>query len=165
VDAIGESVVAVAQGRVVNRGAPGDVLDAPRRLAIAQAAGFENVLTSTVGKLRPSDGVMDVVLLPSNVHLEVPLGPGQPGDRVRVAIRAGDILLATEMPRSISARNILSGVVESMEVRGTRVILQVDVGERFVVHVTPAAVRALSLEPGSAVWLVLKTHSCHVVSD
>ncbi len=165
-NAIGARVIALAQGRVVGRGVPSDVLDAPRNLAIAQAAGFENVLTTTVAELRSADGVMDVVLLPSNRHLEVPLGTGQQsGNQVRVAIRAGDILVATEMPRSISARNILSGMVESMEVRGTLVVLQVDAGARFVVHVTPAAVRTLSIAPGAAVWLVVKTHSCHVVSD
>jgi molybdate transport system ATP-binding protein len=166
VNAIGERVIALAQGRVVGRGAPTEVLDTPHSLAIAHAAGFENVLTTTVAELRPADGVMDVVLLPSNRHLEVPLGTGQQaGNQVRVAIRAGDILVATEMPRSISARNILSGMVESMEVRGALVVLQVDAGARLVVHVTPAAVRALSLESGTVVWLVVKTHSCRVVSD
>ena len=47
VDAIGERVIALAQGRVVSRGTPREVLDAPRSMPIAHAAGFENVL---VGK-------------------------------------------------------------------------------------------------------------------
>ncbi len=165
VDAIGERVIVLAQGRVLAVGNPGEVLDAPRALPIAQAAGFENVLSATVGELLPADGVMHVRLLPSKAELEVPLGVAQSGDSVRVAIRAGDILVATEMPRSISARNMMPGIVETMEPSGTLVNLQVNAGASFEVHVTPAAVRALSLAPGQTVWLVVKTHSCHVLAD
>ena len=165
VDAIGERVIALAQGCVVSRGIPRDVLDAPRSAAIAHAAGFENVLPAKVEEFRPPDGIMRVVLLPSSTELEIPLGLAQPGDSIQVAIRAGDILLATEMPRSISARNILAGTVESLETRGALVIASVNAGVRFVVHVTPGAVRELHLMPGMPVWLVLKTHSCHTLSS
>jgi hypothetical protein len=33
----------------------------------------------------------------------------------------------------------------------------------FVAHVTHGAVRALDLVNGKQVWVVLKTHSCHLV--
>lgn len=165
VDAIGERMIALEQGKVVSRGIPREVLDSPRAVAIAHAAGFENVLTATVEELRPPDGIMRVVLLPASTELEIPLGTSHPGDTVQVAIRAGDILLATEMPRSISARNILAGTVESLEQRGPLVVVNVNAGVRFVVHVTPGALRSLHLEPGLAVWLVLKTHSCHALSS
>ncbi len=164
VDAIGERMIALSGGRVVGSGNPRDVLDAPRSLGIAQSAGFENVLTAKVQELRPADGIMRVVLPPSATELEIPLGIAHTGDTVQVAIRAGDILLATEMPRSLSARNILSGTVESIETRGPLVIVNVNAGVRFVVHVTPGAVRSLQLTQGFIVWLVLKTHSCHTVS-
>jgi molybdate transport system ATP-binding protein len=161
--AIGERVIVLAEGRVVSRGNPRDVLDEPRSMAIAHAAGFENVLTAKVQELRQSDGTMRVVLPPSTTELDVPLGLAQMGDTLQIAIRAGDILLATEMPRSISARNILAGAVESLEARGSLVVVNVKVGVRFVVHVTPGAVRSLHLTPGLIVWLVLKTHACHTV--
>lgn len=164
-EAIGERMIAIAQGKVTGTGNPRDVLDAPQSLAIAQAAGFENVLTATVEELRPVDGTMHVILFPSSCELEIPLGVAQKGDKVQVAIRAGDILLATEYPRFLSARNVLPGTVESLEARGTFVLVNVNAGVRFVVHVTPSAVRSLGLQVGTLVWLVLKTHSCHVVSS
>jgi len=49
---------------------------------------------------RPADGVMRVVLASANCELEIPLGTVPPGAAVQVAIRAGDILLATEAPRA-----------------------------------------------------------------
>jgi molybdate transport system ATP-binding protein len=163
VDALGERVIALDDGRVVNAGAPMEVLNAPRRKKLAQAAGFENLLKATVLDLREADGVMRVRLGDSACEIEVPLGYVAAGSRVQVAIRAGDILLATERPHGLSARNVMEGRIVSLEQRGTMAIARVDCGAIFVVHVTPGAVRALELSAGRRVWLVLKTHSCHLV--
>jgi molybdate transport system ATP-binding protein len=106
---------------------------------------------------------MRVALASASCELEIPLGTVPPGAAVQVAIRAGDILLATEAPRALSARNILPGTLETLEPRGSLVVAQVNAGARFIAHLTPGAVRSLQLVPGLRVWLVLKTHSCHVV--
>ena len=164
VDALGERVLAMENGHIVSAGAPMEVLDAPRRKKLAQAAGFENLLNGVVLDLRETDGVMRVRLEESACEIEVPLGYAVAGDRVKVAIRAGDILLAVERPIGLSARNIIEGRIVSLEQRGTLVITRVDCGTLFLVHVTPGAVRALGLAAERRVWLVLKTHSCHLVA-
>jgi molybdate transport system ATP-binding protein len=163
VDALGERVITLDNGRVVSSGVPIDVLNAPRRKKLAQAAGFENLLSATVLDLRETDGVMRVRLQESACEIEVPLGYATAGTVVQVAVRAGDILLATERPHGLSARNVLEGRIISLELRGTMVIARVDCGTNFVVHITPGAVRALELTAGRRVWLVLKTYSCHLV--
>jgi len=163
VDALGERVIALEGGHVVSSGAPMDVLDAPRRKRLAQTAGFENLLVGTVLDLPEADGVMRVRIGETACEIEVPLGYAAVGNRVRVAIRAGDILLATEQPRGLSARNVIEGKITSLDRRGTMVIARVDCGVTFLAHVTPGAVRSLELTAGRRVWLVLKTHSCHVV--
>ena len=163
VDAIGERVVTLVNGRVRETGAPRAVLDAPRSVELAQAAGFENVLPAIVVEHRPADGVTRVSLDHAACEIEIPLGDAEPGSEVRVAIRAGDILVATEPPHFLSARNILPGTIESVETRGTMVALRAKAGVIFRVHATPGAVRALDLSPGLRVWLVIKTHSCHLV--
>jgi molybdate transport system ATP-binding protein len=165
VDALGERVIALLHGKIVSEGTPREVLDAPRRKRLAQAAGFENLLTGTVLDLREADGVMRVRLANTACEIEVPLGHAAPGDRLRVAVRAGDILLAAEPPRGLSARNVLEGKIVSMERRGTLVVVLVDCGVIFTVHVTPGAERTLELTTEKRVWLVLKTHSCHFVED
>jgi molybdate transport system ATP-binding protein len=165
VDALGDRVIALEQGRVVADGNPREVLDAPRHRRLAQAAGFENFLNTTVLDLREQDGVMRVRLEGSTSEIEVPLGYASPGDRVRVAIRAGDILLATERPHGLSARNVLEGLLRSVEQRGSMVVTRVECGIAFTVHVTPGAARALELAAGKRVWVVLKTHSCHLVGE
>jgi molybdate transport system ATP-binding protein len=163
VDALGERVIALERGKIVSEGTPREVLDAPRRRRLAQAAGFENLLSGTVMDLREPDGVMRVRLADSPCEIEVPLGHAAPGDRVRIAIRAGDILLATEAPKALSARNVLEGKILTLERRGTLVVARVNCGAVFTVHVTPGAERTLELTAGKKVWLVLKTHSCHFV--
>jgi len=163
VDAIGERVVTLANGRVQESGAPRVVLDAPRSVELAHAAGFENVLPAVVVEHRSADGVMRVSLDRAACELEIPLGDAEPGSEVRIAIRAGDILVATEAPHFLSARNVLPGTIESVETRGTMVALRVKAGSIFHVHVTPGAVRTLDLSPGLLVWLAIKTHSCHLV--
>jgi molybdate transport system ATP-binding protein len=165
VDALGERVVAVLHGKIVSEGTPSEVLDAPRRKRLAQAAGFENLLSGTVLDLREADGVMRVRLANTACEMEVPLGHAAPGDRVRIAVRAGDILVAAEAPGGLSARNVLEGKIMSMERRGTLVVARVDCGVIFTVHVTPGAERTLELAPEKNVWLVIKTHSCHFVED
>jgi molybdate transport system ATP-binding protein len=165
VDALGERVVVLDHGRVVNQGAPHEVLDAPRRKKLAQVAGFENLLDATVVELREIDGVMRVRLAESSSEIEVPLGYAAPNDRVKIAIRAGDILLATQYPSGLSARNILEGKIVSLEPRGSVIVARVQAGVAFTAHLTPGAACALELTAGKPVWMVLKTHSCHLISE
>jgi molybdate transport system ATP-binding protein len=165
VDALGERVIVMDSGRVVSEGTPIEVLEAPRRKRLAQAAGFENLLRASVVDLRESDGVMRVRLNESLCEIEVPLGYAAAGDRVRVAIRAGDILLGTSYPHGLSARNVIEGRIVSLERRGALVRARVDCGTEFIVHLTPGAARSLELAADHRVWLVLKTHSCHLVEE
>ncbi|HVZ20664.1 MAG TPA: TOBE domain-containing protein, partial [Vicinamibacterales bacterium] len=87
------------------------------------------------------------------------------GAPVRVAIRAGDILLATEPPHGLSARNVLEGRLLSLSRDGATMVAVVDAGVPFVVHLTPSAADALTLTLGRHVWLVVKTYSCRIASD
>jgi molybdate transport system ATP-binding protein len=168
VDALGERVIALDQGKVAGAGTPLEILESPRRSSLAQAAGFENLLSGKVTELREADGVMRVRIDGSSCEMETPLGYREVGSSVRLAIRAGDILLGTEQPRGLSARNVMEGEIVSLEQRGTMFVARVvvaDSGVIFTVHLTPGAKRSLELEVRRAVWLVVKTHSCHVLYE
>jgi molybdate transport system ATP-binding protein len=164
VDALGERVITMDCGKIVQQGVPREVLDAPRHQRLAQISGFENVLEGTVKEIRLDNGVMRVALQGTTTSIEVPLSYAKTGDSVRIAIRAGDILLALERPVGLSARNILHGTVDSLEQRSAAIICRVNAGAIFEVHVTLSAARDLNLRPGREVWIVLKTYSCHVVA-
>jgi molybdate transport system ATP-binding protein len=163
VDVFGERVIAMDQGKIVSEGTAHVVLGAPRRKRLAVAAGFENILAGTVAELREIDGVMRVRI--QRVELEVPLADAQVGGAVRIAIRAGDILIATERPHGLSARNLLKGEIVSLEERGPLIALWIDCGDMLEVHITRGAMRTLALSIGVQVYAVIKTHSCHLVDD
>jgi molybdate transport system ATP-binding protein len=99
----------------------------------------------------------------SAVELDVPLGRDGVGSAVRLAIRAGDILLAAARPEGLSARNVLAGTVVSVTRRDVTLIVRVDCGVNFDAYLTPGARDSLNIEPGKQVWLVIKTYSCHLL--
>ncbi|HEY6293812.1 MAG TPA: molybdenum ABC transporter ATP-binding protein [Terriglobia bacterium] len=161
--ALGERVIVLESGRILAQGTPQQVFAAPRHETIAQLAGFENIFDATVTALREEQGVMRCRLKGSDVELEVPLGRATTGSEVRVAIRAGDIMVAATRPRELSARNIFKVNVMSLERQGVMVIASVESGVKFEAHLTPSASQELSLQTGQQVWLVIKTYSCHLV--
>jgi molybdate transport system ATP-binding protein len=161
--ALGEGVVFLERGAVVAQGTPQQVLEAPRRETVAQAAGFENIFDAVVAGLRDHEGTMTCRLAGSEVYLEVPLARMAAGAPVRIALRAGDILLANARPQGLSARNVVRGRLVSLARRGAVVTAVVDCGVPMQVLLTPAAVESLALEQERDVWLVIKTHSCHLL--
>ena len=84
---------------------------------------------------------------------------------IRVAIRAGDILLSSQEPIGLSARNVLRGEITLLSTHGPTVVAAVEAGGvRFIVHLTPGGAEALQLHRGTRLWLVIKTYSCRLVS-
>jgi molybdate transport system ATP-binding protein len=165
--ALGERVLVLDAGRIVAQGTPHEVLNAPRVETVAQLAGFENIFDATVESVRPERGTMTCRLGASGdrtpIMLETPLVRGGVGTTFRVGIRAGDILMATSAPVGLSARNIIPGRITSLEQRDVIVVARVNCRVEMEVHLTLAARDSLHLEPGCEVWLVIKTHSCHLM--
>lgn len=163
--ALGTLALIVERGRVVSSGTPHDVLEAPSTELLAEIAGFENFFDAEVRAVSRDAGTMACRVGATGVDLEVPrLASAEPGQHVRLAVRAGDILVATSKPSGLSARNIVPGTIRGLHRAGTTVQLDVEAGPIFEVHVTPHACEGLALGEGSAVWLVIKTHSCHPVA-
>ena len=165
--ALGERVLVMEQGRIIAQGTPHETLSAPLQETVAQLAGFENIFDATVWLIHEDRGTI-TCRLPAErpgtfVLLETPLIRAEQGSRVRVGIRAGDILLAIAKPEGLSARNVIAGRIVSVERRDMIVSVRVDCGVEMEVYVTLAARDALLLEMGREVWLVIKTHSCHLM--
>ncbi|MBI3406040.1 MAG: molybdenum ABC transporter ATP-binding protein [Acidobacteria bacterium] len=162
--ALGELMIAIDQGRVLAQGSPHEVLQIPEHETVAQIAGFENIFDATVTAVREAQGTMTCRLQRSSVELEVSLARFAAGAPVRIAIRAGDILLAAAPPKLLSARNIIHGRIASLTQTGTHVVAHVQCdGAEFLAGLTPGARDALELVPGREVWLVMKSHSCFLL--
>jgi molybdate transport system ATP-binding protein len=163
--ALGERVVVLDRGRILAQGTPQEVLTAPRQELVANLAGFENIFDATIQSVSELEGTMNCRLDGSEVTLEVPLVVVKHDAPIRVVIRAGDIIVASSRPVGLSARNTLKGRLVSLRREGVTMIVVVNAGVNFEIHLTPNACRELSLHPGSEVWLVIKTYSCHLVDS
>ncbi|HEX8817430.1 MAG TPA: molybdenum ABC transporter ATP-binding protein [Terriglobales bacterium] len=161
--ALGERVLAMESGRIVEQGTPHEVMAAPRQETVAQLAGFENIFGAEVVSLHPTRGTMTCRIANGNLELETPLVRAEVGTKLRVAIGAGDILLASVQPAGLSARNIIPGRLLSLEQRDMIVTALVDCGVAVAVKLTLAARDDLRLQPNQPVWLIIKTHACHLM--
>jgi len=162
--ALGEQVIVLDAGRIIAQGRPHEVMRAPRLETVAQLSGFENVFDVTVTGIHDDRGTMTCRLGGGPLELETPLVRADIGSKLSLGIRAGDLLLATESPRGLSARNVIPGIIRRVESKDVIVAAAVECrGAEFEVHLTKAAREALALVPEKKVWVVLKTHSCHLM--
>jgi molybdate transport system ATP-binding protein len=163
--ALGESVIVLEAGRILRQGTPHEVMSAPLQETVAQLAGFENIFDAVVEAVSPDRGTMTCRLSGDRgaTSIETPLVRGGVGTSFRIGIRAGDILLATALPRALSARNIIPGRIVSLDQRDVMISARVQCAVEMEVHLTLAARDSLQLEVGREVWLVIKTHSCHLM--
>ncbi len=162
--ALGERVLVLENGKLISQGSPHDVMTAPYRESVAQLLGFENIFDGIVTAAHEDRGTMTCLIAGSRVELETPLVRATVEKKLRIGVRAGDILLANTAPVGLSARNIFPGKIVSLEQRDVIVIAKVDCGIEIEVQLTLAARDTLNLAAGSQVWLIVKTHSCHLMS-
>lgn len=93
-------------------------------------------------------------------QIMIPAAPVQPGNEVRLRIRARDVALATEKPRSISVRNVLSGTIQEIAERSDTAFAEVLVGlggGRLRARITRDALADLGLTAGAPVYALVKS--------
>jgi molybdate transport system ATP-binding protein len=145
----------------VVHGKTSQVLVHPGLSDTADYATLENLLESEVVSDQDDDGLSELKI--GDAHLVAPDVLRRQGDSVMVSIRAGDIILALEVPPMTSARNVIGAVIEGIHVIGPRVLVYADVGARLVVEITQSSLRELDLREGQNVHLIIKTNSIMVL--
>ncbi|PKB82395.1 MAG: hypothetical protein BZY88_04485 [SAR202 cluster bacterium Io17-Chloro-G9] len=167
--AMGDSIQVLDAGRPVAWGTPLEVLGQPGRGRVAALVGVENLFSLQVVSRNSQDGTM--VCVGDNLRLEVPLDQPESeteapqDDRVTVAIRASDIILAAEEPRGTSARNRIHGVVTSVEPRPPGYEVTLDSGRPLRCHITGTSLTEMAIRPGLPLWAVFKASSCFLVDE
>lgn len=161
---LAEKVIVLERGRVVAQGAPEDVFPAAGRTGLqSDGPGADRFALASVvsGRLGAYDGAF--ALTP----LEHPAGKlflsgriGASGDRARVVVRATDVALATQRPRSLSIRNVLEGTVTAVRTTaGPVAIVEIALAGqgRLNASITRLAVEELGLGEGDHVFALIKT--------
>lgn len=161
--AMGDRVLALEQGRIVAEGLPLEVVPAPPRAALAQAASFENLFDATVLELREQEGAMICQLNGTSILLRAPLAEAAVGSEVCLGARAGEILVSSARPAILSDCTVIPGRIRQLERLGPAVDARVSCGAEFRVRMDSRAVDSCGLEVGSEVWLMIGTQACHLV--
>ena len=164
VQALCDEMVVLRDGATVARGEPHRVLADPGVFALAEEA-FENVLPARHLRREPSTSVLRLGDEAEGVELITLASSAEIGAEVLVGLPSSEIVIATERPAGLSARNVLPARVEAIRTsRGwglveTRLAPDLPPISVEVVETTPAK---LGIEPGSEVFLVIKATSCRL---
>ncbi len=114
--------------------------------------------------LHVPDGTATHLALDDGPELIVPFLDRAVGTQLLVEVRADDILLAREPIGGVSARNQLPGTIERVVAHGPEAEAVVRVaGLTWIVSLVAPAVDQLELKPGSAVHVIVKARSCHII--
>jgi molybdate transport system ATP-binding protein len=150
---LADEIVVIRDGRVEARGSVFDLLTKIDGSIPTLGA----VLDAQVAAHRASDGLS--VLSFDGGQLIVSQIARDVGSRVRVRIRAEDILLAREEPRAISANNVLPTAVSALRAGdGAQSDVQIACGAtKLVARITQASAARLALAPGVPVFAIIKS--------
>ena len=133
---------------------------------VAQGSVFD-LLTRINGEIEPVGAVLDTavarhrddltVLRFDGGELLVPRLKRNEGARVRVRVRAEEIMLAREEPKAISANNVLPATVTAIG-GGAQAEVQLAIGKvHLVARITHASTVRLGLQPGTSVFAIVKS--------
>jgi molybdate transport system ATP-binding protein len=150
-------VVVLAAGRVIASGPSADILARFDLLPQSERNEGGAVIDAVVER-QDLDGLTILASPAGPWRLPAFAAPG--GSRVRLRVRARDVMIATERPRGISALNILEGTVTGIQPGGdAEALVTIEVGVPILAQVTAYSVAALGLSIGSRVFAVIKAVS------
>ncbi len=151
-------IVVLEAGRVVASGPTSDILQRLDLLSDEERGEGGAVIDMEIAAHEAGFGMS---LLKSPIGELHVAGVDMPaGTRVRVRIRARDILIATERPRGLSALNILSATIVGIKSDGALADVTLDCGgERIAARITRQSCEMLGLAAGRPVFAVIKAVS------
>ena len=155
--ALAANTLALSEGRRVAYGPTSEVMARDDVARFADYSTLENIQEAEVVSSDESTGTSMLRL--GDTVLVGPPTSSEPGERVTISIRAGDIILSLGVPPMMSARNAAPSVIRDIQEAGGRVLVYLDIGERFVAEVTPASAYELRLRVGQDIHVVIKSNS------
>jgi molybdate transport system ATP-binding protein len=157
--ALGDQLMVMDGGRIVQRGPVHEVFSRPASLEVAEIVAMETVQPGRV--LESADGLVTVMAGQSKLVSLSPQLP--PGAEVYVCIRAEDVILVKGRPSRSSPRNCLPVVVRKLTAEGSVVRIELEGGFPLAAILTKQACEELSLAPGDAVMALVKAPQIHLI--
>ena len=149
-----DRAMALDRGRIVHHGDAASLLSVR---SCADPAALSSLRSILDARIVESDEAMESVTYETAAGLRISaLGAGLVGDAMGVAIDARDVVIATQRPGRISARNIYPGRVHRLVRAAGMALVEIDIGERLWAEVGYASAAELELSPGREIFAYFK---------
>jgi len=155
---LGDQMVVMSAGRVLQTGPPQEVFTRPQHREVAAAVGVETVVA---GRVKRREGGL-AILGVGSAQLAA-ADPGREDVDFYVCIRGEDVTVEKGRAEQSSARNHLSGIVVNVASAGILTKVVLDVGFELIALVTRQAVADLELTKGADVFAVFKASAVHLI--
>ena len=156
--ALGDRLMIVDGGKILQDGAPGDVLNNPATETVARIVGIGNVIEGAVIDIDNGMATVDCGTFELMVVADASVD-----DTIRIRFGAETVALYADTPHGGSQRNAISGTVRDVIERGRLLEVIVDAGVSIAALVTPGALDALDVGVGDTVWVTVKTASLSAI--
>ena len=159
--ALGDDLVVLDAGRIIQRGPVQEVFNRPANLTVAGIVAVETVQPGRVQELK--DGLATVAVGDAQltaVAVDLPVGTTE----IFVCIRAEDVILSNEPEAQSSARNRLHAVVRGLGAEGPLMRIDLDCGFPLTALLTKQACAEMGLKEGGSVRALVKAPQIHLVA-
>jgi molybdate transport system ATP-binding protein len=152
-------VVLLERGLAV---AEGDIAAVSRHPLLRGIVGPDSVGAVVSGVVESVDEAGLAMLRVGDATLSVEMDHATVGQRIQIQVLARDVIVATELPRGLSVRNVVPARVVSITAdAGRSVLIELDIGRTstLLARITSRASLALALAVDKQVWALIKAVS------
>ncbi len=153
---LAQHMVVLRHGRVLRAGGAIEVLSDPDAVPMVGPREAGAVVEARI-VAQHADGLTELAVSAGSLYL--PRIEAAIGDYLRLRIPSQDVILARARPEGLSALNILPAIVTEVKAgEGPGAVVQLRAGhDLLLARITRRSVTALGLQPGVAVYAVLKS--------
>jgi molybdate transport system ATP-binding protein len=159
--ALGDQIVVLQAGQMLQVGPVSDVFNRPANPAVAKLVGAETVLPARV--LTAADGLITVAVGEVKLHALADQALAEVRD-VHVCIRAEDVVLMRPGEGHGSPRNRFEAIVKGIQNDGPLVWIELDCGFVLKALLTAQAAREMNLQAGAPVIALVKAPHVHLMA-
>lgn len=157
VSRLASTVVLLSEGRVAAVGPVSDVMQRLDLFPLTGRAEAGAIVEATVVRHDRAFGLTELASragLWKLAAIDAPIGA-----RLRLRVRARDVMLARSMPSDLSALNIMAGTVSDIGQSDSPIVeVRVDCnGDRILSRITRYSLEKLGLMPGTPVYALIKS--------
>lgn len=148
-------MVVLERGRVTAVGPTGTILQRLDLLPASERGEAGSLVDLTVERHEPDFGL--TVVAAAGTRWRLPSVDAAVGARVRVRVRARDVMIATRRPEGLSAMNVAEGTIGNIVHEGAEARVTLDCADtRLLARITRFSAETLELRPGQKVFAIVK---------